>query len=99
MVSTRSRAWQPTFPTPGIRGPMVFVLRTSTEPSALTPLLQAAVDAIDKDQPVSNVRTMNEVVSALLAPRRVRMLLIGVFAALALILFCVGIYGVMAAFG
>jgi hypothetical protein len=78
---------------------MVFVLRTSTEPSALTPLLQAAVDAIDKDQPVSNVRTMNEVVSALLAPRRVRMLLIGLFAALALILFCVGIYGVMAAFG
>src|SRR5262249_22270399 len=59
---------------------MVFVVRTSTEPSAVMPLLQSAVHAIDKDQPVYNLRTMDEVVSASIAPRRVRMLLVGLFA-------------------
>ncbi len=75
---------------------MAFVVRTRLEPASAAPAVQAAIHSIDKDQPVYGVRTMDEVVAASRSPRRLRTLLLSVFAGLALALACVGIYGVLA---
>jgi putative ABC transport system permease protein len=74
---------------------MFLVVRTSTEPSALAGTVRSAVAALDKDLPVYRVTTMDQLVADSLAQRRFAMFLLGIFAALALVLAVVGIYGVM----
>ncbi len=75
---------------------MYLVARTSlAEPAALASSIQSAVQQIDKDQPISDVRTMSQVLSETTAERRFSMLLLGIFALLALVLASVGIFGVM----
>ncbi|HEX2225405.1 MAG TPA: ABC transporter permease [Thermoanaerobaculia bacterium] len=73
---------------------MAIAVRTERDPEALIPAARAAVRAVDPDQPISVIRTMDEVVSASVAGRRFNMVLLGVLAALALVLSAVGIYGV-----
>ena len=75
---------------------MGLVVRTAGDPAAFATTLRREVQAIDKDQPVYNVRTMNDVVANSLGTRRVSMQLFTVFAIAALLLAAVGIYGVMA---
>ncbi|HVP47883.1 MAG TPA: ABC transporter permease [Bryobacteraceae bacterium] len=72
-----------------------FVVRTETEPLATLPAVRGAVLAASNDQPVYGARTMDQVVSASIADRRFSMLLLGIFAGLALLLAAVGIYGVI----
>src|SRR3989440_2383328 len=72
-----------------------LIVRTSVEPMSLATSIRDAIWAVDKDQPVANVDTMDHIVSEAIARQRFSMLLLGVFAALALILAAVGIYGVM----
>jgi putative ABC transport system permease protein len=72
-----------------------LVIRTSVDPMSLAASVRNAVWAVDKDQPVSNIRTMDEIVSKAVARQRFSMLLLGIFAGVALILAAVGIYGVM----
>ena len=84
---------------PYVRDPwpfMAFVVRTGTDPAAAASSVQSAIHSVDKDQPLFDVRTMSEVLSLSRSPRRVRMILLSLFAGLALALACVGIYGVMA---
>jgi putative ABC transport system permease protein len=75
--------------------PNALVVRTSVEPMSLAIPLRNAIWAVDKDQPVSNLRSMDDIVSAAMARQRFSTMLLGIFAALALVLAAVGIYGVM----
>ncbi len=73
-----------------------LVVRTKLEPASAASAVQRAIRSVDPDEPVYNVRSMREVEAASLSPQRLQIALIGLFAALALILACMGIYGVMA---
>jgi putative ABC transport system permease protein len=75
--------------------PATIVVKTRQNPANVEPALRAAVRASDPAQTVSNLRMMEEVLSGSLARRRFNMLLLSVFAGLALLLSAVGIYGVM----
>jgi len=74
---------------------VAVVLRSKGDPSTLMGPVRAAVEEIDPREVIYNVATMNQVVADSLAARRFSMILFGVFAALALALACVGIYGVI----
>ena len=73
---------------------MSLVVRTDSPPAAILPSIKNAIRAVDKDQPVFNVRTMDEIISGVVSAQRLAFILLGVFAFLALALAAVGIYGV-----
>jgi ABC-type antimicrobial peptide transport system permease subunit len=74
---------------------ITLVLHTKTAALDLTADLRHAVSAVDKDQPISKTRTMEQVVSESTAPRRFNMVLLSLFAGSALFLASIGIYGVI----
>lgn len=83
---------------PQIQSPqrsMYLLVRSTVDPNSLVPSIRDAIHDVDKDQPIFRVMTMEQVVSNSVAQKRFSMLLLVIFAAVALLLAAVGIYGVM----
>jgi putative ABC transport system permease protein len=75
---------------------MNLVVRSAADPALLTSAIQESVAAVDKDQPIFGITTMKEVVDNSESTRRVTLVLLALFSALALVLAAIGVYGVIA---
>jgi putative ABC transport system permease protein len=73
-----------------------MVVRTTDDPKRIAPAITRIVHGLDADQPVSNVATMNELMSELLRGRRFILILLSSFAVVAVTLAAIGLYGVIA---
>ncbi len=82
------RLWQ--------RSPMAYIVSTDRDPASVAADVRSAVAAIDSRLPIYDVRTMGTYVQDALAIRRFTMLLATAFAMTALVLTCIGVYGVLA---
>jgi putative ABC transport system permease protein len=83
-------------PIPDLTYPfMTLVLRTDGDPVQIAPAVRKALREIDPDQPVADVRTMDEVIATTVGRARFNTLLLGIFAGLATLLAAIGIFGVM----
>ena len=74
---------------------MTLVIRTPGDPTAIVPAVKRELSNLDPDQPVSDVRTMGQVMADTVARARFNTLLLALFAGLATLLAAVGIFGVM----
>jgi predicted permease len=78
--------------------PRDLIIRTTGDPLSLVGAVTREIHAVDADQPVSNIASMSELLSEETGPRRLGMMLLMVFAGLALLLASLGIYGVLSYF-
>jgi predicted permease len=78
------------------RNPMAYVVRTSGDPLALAPAVRAEVAALDRNMPVFDVRPLSDYVAGATSGARFTAVLAGLFAAVALAMACIGVYGVIA---
>jgi putative ABC transport system permease protein len=78
-----------------VRNPMAYVVRADREPASLTADIRAAIGRLDPRLPIYDVRPLETYVASARATRRFTMLLAAAFALVALVLACVGVYGVL----
>jgi putative ABC transport system permease protein len=74
---------------------LAYAVRASGDPTVLVPQLKRALATVDADLPMSNIRTMDELIDGTTGPRRFAMLLLAAFSILAAALAAIGLYGVM----
>jgi len=79
-----------------LRNNLHWVMRTTTDPQALAAAVKRELQVIDRDVPASSIRTMEQSLAIILAPRRFNLFILGIFAAVALLLAASGIYAVVA---
>jgi predicted permease len=72
-----------------------FVIRTAGEPTGLIHAIRSELEQVDKNLPMADIHSMNEIVAQSVAQPRLEAILLGVFGGLAMLLAAVGIYGVM----
>ncbi len=80
---------------PGPPEEMSFTVRTESDPSTVIAAIRQAVQSIDRNLPISNIGTQNEMIARMLAKERLFAVLSSFFGLLALALVCIGLYGVM----
>jgi putative ABC transport system permease protein len=88
---------RPTIYFPYLQSPdqtMSMVVRTNSKSGEILPAIKSAIWSVDKDQPIFDVKTMDDIVSGVVSAQRLAFVLLGVFALVALALAAVGIYGV-----
>src|SRR5262249_8790046 len=73
----------------------IYVVRSNEDPRTLVPAIRREIQALDPGVPLANVRMFEDVIADSVAPRRLSVVLLGVFAGVAVLLASVGIYGVM----
>jgi putative ABC transport system permease protein len=73
---------------------MNVVVKTSGDPMQIVPSVRSAIQSVDRDQPMTQVVSLEENLSGSVSQQRLSAMLLGIFAALALILAAIGIYGV-----
>ena len=73
----------------------IYVVRSNQDPRSLLPVIRREIQAIDSAVPLANIRAFEDVIADSVAPRRLSVVLLGVFAGVAVLLASVGIYGVM----
>jgi putative ABC transport system permease protein len=74
---------------------VAIVARARTDPARLAPVLRQALSSVDKELPLARMMTMDQIVSDSISSRRLTTLLLGIFAAVAMILAAVGVYGII----
>ncbi len=77
-------------------GPPTWVIRTSGDPSAITPAVEKVLNSMDPETPLYDVRTMEDCLALDLGRARFQAVLLGLFAGIALLLTAIGLYGVIA---
>ncbi len=92
-------AWPESVYTPFAQSPLpsgMLAIRTQGDPMRFITAVREQVRALDRDQPIAEVQTMNDLVEAELGQRRLLVKLLGAFSGMALILALIGIYGIIA---
>jgi putative ABC transport system permease protein len=74
---------------------MYFVIRTTVEPAKMSAAVRQAAQEIDRAQPVSDLRTVENIVSSAVTQPKINLILLGIFAGVALLLSAAGIYGIV----
>jgi ABC-type antimicrobial peptide transport system permease subunit len=74
---------------------LYFVIRTTGDPKSVISMVRAEILELDKEQPITNIKSLEERLSESIAQRRFNMLMLSIFAGVAMILAAVGIYGIM----
>ena len=95
-LSSDSKRVQGYFPFAQLpNGGMTVIIKGSSDPNQMVAAVRQQVKEIDPDQPIYNIRTMEEIRAESVAPERLNLTLLSLFAGIALVLAIVGIYGVM----
>lgn len=75
--------------------PRELVVRTAVPPASLTAAIRSVIDGLDPEMPIADVRTLREVVDGETAPRRVQVIVLSSFAAIAALLAAIGVHGLL----
>jgi len=94
-IESRPQLYLPYAQKPTIASFFTFTIRTESAPLGLAAAVQKEIATLDKNLPVANVRTMDQIVSTSLEQRRLTMGLFSGFAAIAVLLAAIGVYGVV----